>query len=1008
MTVHRLLERQLRRALALEAGQDPGAVLAALAAFGRDPALPEGLRGLCAGLGDLLARVDSTYAQHERDLALRNRSLVLSSEELTSANDRLRHDSQANARIVEVMRATANELLRSLGKEEIGPEANDLDKLSSLMAALVADRDRAVWELEQQKLALDAHAIVSVTDAQGIITYANDRFCAVSGYAREELLGVNHRIVKSGLHPPEVFDAMWATITAGRTWDGEICNRAKDGHLYWVSATIVPILGTGGRPEAYIAIRTDISRQKEMEGALAEQRRFLLSLTDSMGEGVYALDEAGCCLFLNPEGERLLGWATGELTGRVLHDVIHHHTPDGHFQPAADCPIMATVASGQVYRSEEQWFFRKDGTSFPVSVVAVPQRGGARIIGQVVVFQDISARKALERERREAERAIREARDLAVAASQAKGDFLANMSHEIRTPLNAVIGLSHLALEVSQNERERGYLSQIQISARSLLSVINDILDFSKIEAGRLTIENQEFALGELLAQVATIVSLPAANKGLELVLDRPRDVPEQLLGDAHRIKQILTNLAGNAVKFTKDGEVLIRVERDPEAGGASRLRFSVRDSGIGITPEQVAKLFQPFSQADTSTTRTYGGTGLGLAICKQLVELMGGTIGVASEAGVGSTFFFVLPLETGPRQQEAGPGPDLGPRGLRVLLADDNACAREVLGRQLEDAGLACDACGSLAEAEARLGAGAHAILLLDAALAGLEAPATLARLQAHAKVVLLVPCGKEAPAMPGSGAAPVLLAKPVLPGGLLDALREALGQTRRAAPKPPAAGREGPAPQGFAGASVLLVEDHPVNRLVAREMLSRKGLQVTCAENGVQAVEMLNLRAFDLVLMDVQMPELDGYEATRRIRASGRHPDLPIIALTAHAMDEARERCFAAGMDDHLSKPIQPDLLMAKLVRWLGSDPPAKAAVADPQALARAAAILPRLAELIGTGDLQSQDVVVELCAALAGGPLAELALDLKGRLEDFDFPRAAAVLQDLQSRWGTAVTP
>ena len=324
--MHRLLQRQLKRALGLRDEGELEAFAATLTAQAEDPAVPEAVRTLCAGFMPLLERIDSAYAQHERDLSLRDRSLSLSSDELIRANQTIREEAERQARIIATLRAAANELLVAAGMEQIGSDDASLEKLSGLMAALVFEKQAAQRELEQQKFALDQHAIVSITDRAGIILYANDKFCEISGYSRDELVGVNHRLVNAGYHPPEFFREMWRTIAAGAVWHGEIKNRAKGGRFYWVAATIVPIPGADGRPAQYIAIRTDITQQKELEEAISESRQFLQSVTESMGEGIYALDTEGHCTYLNPEAERQLGWSRAELakrrpieTGIILH-----------------------------------------------------------------------------------------------------------------------------------------------------------------------------------------------------------------------------------------------------------------------------------------------------------------------------------------------------------------------------------------------------------------------------------------------------------------------------------------------------------------------------------------------------------------------------------------------------------------------------------------------------------------------------------------------------------------
>ena len=790
---------------------------------------------------------------------------------------------------------------------------------------------RALRDMEFQKFALDEHAIVSIADVKGDITYANDKFCEISGYSREELIGRNHRIVRSDEHSTAFFRDMWRTIAAGRVWHGEMKNRARDGEEYWVAATIVPFLDEHDKPFQYVSIRTDITLRKRMEEVVEEGRRFLQGVTDTMGEGVYALDRDGRCVFANPEAERLLGWSPEELVGRDIHDLIHYQEADGTPIPMEACRPMNTVKRGETFRSDGEVFTHRDGTPFPVSLVSAPLVAGGRLAGSVTVFQDISERKRMINE-------LAQAKRVAEGASRSKSQFLANMSHEIRTPMNAVIGLSHLALETELSSRQRGYLSKIQSASQALLGIINDILDFSKIEAGRMSVEATEFDLDEVLDQVAAVVCQKADEKGLEVMLSRHPAVPRRLVGDPLRLAQVLTNLAGNAVKFTERGEVVVRVERTDNrgdgAGDDRRLRFAVEDTGIGLTAEQIAKLFSSFSQADTSTTRKYGGTGLGLAISRSLVELMGGEIGVESEPGRGSRFHFELTLDTAESTpHERAPSEAL--RELRVLVADDRATAREIMLEMVRGFGMEVEA---VASGEASLERVRQAcreederpfdLLLVDWKMEQLDGVETLRAIAADPAVapkpraVLVTAYSVDEAAEQLADPAVAVVAKPVNPSTLLDTLLTLFGHAA-ATPRRTAHGarRDVEALRGILGARILLAEDNPINQQVAGEMLESLGLTVTLADNGRAALEVLDGSdaPFDLVLMDVQMPEMDGYATAEAIRADSRHAALPIVALTAHAMSGDRERSLAAGMDDHLTKPIDPDRLFEVLVKWI-----------------------------------------------------------------------------------------
>lgn len=800
-----------------------------------------------------------------------------------------------------------------------------------MIAALVrltrfsSELEVKIKELNFQKFALDQHAIVSMTDVKGNITYANDRFCEISKFSRDELIGVNHRIIKSGEHPVETFRNMWRTIANGEVWHGEVKNRAKDGSHYWVSSTIVPILGETGKPIQYVSIRTDITKRKKMEEEIGKAHRFLQGVTNAMGEGVYVLGPYSECTFVNPEAERLLGYGAQELIGNSIHDLTHYQDADGNHMSSADCPIIQSIQRGEVFRSEDQIFTRKDGTTFPVSIVAVPLYEGDWITGSVAVFQDIT-------ERVETERQLQEARDVAEEANRSKSDFLANMSHEIRTPMNAVIGFSHLALQTELTDRQMDYLNKIQSSATALLGIINNILDFSKIEAGKLTVESSVFELDDVIDQVCAMTCLRAEEKDLEVMISRAPNIPGTLIGDSLRLSQVLTNLAGNAVKFTHHGDIVISVTIAEKTTDSVLLRFAVKDTGIGLDDTQISRLFQSFSQADTSTTRQYGGTGLGLAISKSLVELMNGEIGVDSEPGMGSTFHFTARFGYAGEETEDEIKPT-NLSGRRILVADDRLAAREIFVETLESFGLETVSVDSgksaLEMLEQTSEANGFDFAVIDWKMPGMDGIETLDEIK-KSKAIAYKPACILATAYGRDEVVNAIdhldvvdvLAKPVGPSVLLDSLQKAIGAPgavrKRVTYKP---SRDVDAIQGILGADVLLVEDNEINQQVATELLEGCGLIVSVAENGQKALDALAAgdRAFDVILMDVQMPVMDGYEATANIRANQDWAHVPIVAMTAHALSTDRDMCLDAGMDDHLTKPIDPDILFETLVRWI-----------------------------------------------------------------------------------------
>ena len=631
---------------------------------------------------------------------------------------------------------------------------------------------------------LNQHAIVSATDVHGTITYVNDLFCEINGMAPHQLLGKNHRIITSGIHPRAFYTGMWEAISQGHTWHGEICNRSPvTGQAYWVAATIVPFLDANGLPKEYISVRTDITKRKKLEQELAYERSFLESITANLGKGVMVLDREERCTFLNPEAERLLGWTLAQLKGQPLHGKVYFcaSQPEGEDAPA--CPACLCYALQECVSFDMQddlVLVHKERGSFPAAMTVSPLFEDGVLRGCVAVFHDITQHK-----RHEAE--LRQAKEQAEQASQARSSFLANMSHEIRTPLNAILGFTEALLDTPLNPQQQRQLTTVRQSGRTLLGLLNDILDTAKLEKGALQLEVRDFSLRQLCQQLVDMLSLEAGKKALSLYLDYPPEEPEFFQGDALRIHQVLLNLLSNAIKFTAIGSVTLHVRQGPEQW----LHVQVQDTGIGMTAEQLSRVFTPFAQADASTTRRFGGTGLGTTIARQLVELMHGRLQVSSIPNQGTCFTVCLPL----------------PPGQPVA-------------------------------------------------------------------------------------------ATPMLASVALPPLR------------------------------ILAVDDVPENLELLQLVLARDGHQVTLASGGQAALALLKAQAFDVVLLDLHMPDIDGFAVTTQWRAwqaqQGQAPT-PVIALSASVLLQDRQQAFDVGMNGFAQKPLSVPCLQAEIARVLHLDAPA-----------------------------------------------------------------------------------
>ena len=691
-------------------------------------------------------------------------------------------------------------------------------------------------------------------------------------------------------------------------------------------------MGDGEAPH-FITVSRDVTARLELQAQLEQKERQFRTLVENSPDAIARFDPALLCLYANPA-----------LVARTPFPALEGLDPHRLFGAAAG-PLIeqlgAVLRDGEARDLEMDWTDAR-GQGLTMLVHLTPEFDAQRHIASVLLI----GRDLTERKRAEADRQAREA---AEAASRAKGEFLASMSHEIRTPMNAVIGMSHLALQGPLEPQQRHYVQTVHRSAESLLGIINDILDFSKIEAGRLDMEHIDFDLQDVMDGLASMLGMSAEEKGLELVFDQSPLVPTRLVGDPSRLNQVLLNLGNNAVKFTERGEIVVAVRLLDQDDAGVRLRFEVRDTGIGISAADQQRLFMPFTQADASTSRRFGGTGLGLAICRRLVELMDGQVAVDSAPGRGSCFSFTVRL--GVQAAQAAPAIQPGVKGTRVLVVDDNPSARQILMDMARTLGMRADsardgthALDLLAQEDARNDP--YQLALIDWKMPRLDGLACLrairrAPLRQPAPAVMMV-TGFGADELKKQLAAAQLpfgavLSKPVSPSSLLDACSSALGRAPLARPGVPQRDEALQAHQArLRGARVLLVEDNAVNQELARTLLGRAGIVVTVVEDGQQAIDILARQSFDAVLMDCQMPVMDGYTATAILRRQPRLRELPIIAMTANAMAGDRDKALAAGMNEQIGKPIRIDDMFATLARWIRTSAPVGDAVAlDPELL-------------------------------------------------------------------------
>lgn len=756
---------------------------------------------------------------------------------------------------------------------------------------------------------------IVVVDSQGYIKLTNASLEKIFGYKKEELIGkpietlVPHALRHHHVSLSENF------IKAGKersinSISSEVQGQRKDGSTFPAELGLAQLPAIGKYNQSVFASVRDITFRKAAEEQINMQKERLERLLDKAPVGV-AITVNGIARFVNPKIQALVDLRVGDKAEKIYVDKTVRKQ------------VLEAIATNGIFEGGQYKMYGPDGQIHDIlaTFLKTEYEGESGVLGWLTDIGKI----------KQAEAEMQRAKDIAEEAAKTKSDFLANMSHEIRTPMNAIIGMTHLVMKTDLNDRQREYLRKIQISNQHLLGVINDILDFSKIEAGKLTIENVDFELEKVLENVSILISEKASDKGLELIFDIDRNIPNHFVGDPLRVGQILINYANNAVKFTEKGEITISVKLKEYRGDDIILYMAVKDTGIGIAKEQQEKLFQSFQQADSSTTRKFGGTGLGLAICKRISELMSGQVGVESELGEGSTFWATVTLgksSTIPRRLVLSH--DL--QNKRVLVVDDNENARLILNDTLSAMKFKVDSAPSGKEAikmiqYADAQQQAYELVIVDWQMPEMDGIETAKRIKAlplakKPHCLMVTAYGREEvfKSAQAVGVSDVLI-KPISASLLFDSVAKVFGD-ELITPKTPSF----QAPnvlfdqlKTIQDAQILLVEDNEINQEVAIALLQDAGFTVDVADNGRIALDKVDKKEYDIVLMDMQMPEMDGVEATLIIRKNERFKALPIVAMTANVMQSDREKCLAAGMNGHIAKPIEPDELWKALLQWV-----------------------------------------------------------------------------------------
>ena len=793
-----------------------------------------------------------------------------------------------------------------------------------IIGTVIAFRDITERKASERRLQFNHYVVenagpmVWVNAQTGQIYYANKGFCQHLRYSLDELMCLEDSFVVDSSRG-EIAPLLEKFKKVGETIELENLHQRKDGQILHVESTA--FLAEYDNLTLIVVSVKDVTERHQIE---VERQRTTMEISNERERFLSMIHTSPVSVFIITDNKvKFVNQVFSKMSGlHVGSDITDHYVS---IQECGD--IARLLKKDGVVRDYERQYYDIAGNCVDTigTYMRIEYEGQESTLGWLM---DVSSFKKMNGE-------LLQAKEVAEAATKVKTDFLANMSHEIRTPMNAILGMAHLALKTQLDAKQKDYVEKIKNSGQHLLGIINDILDFSKIEADKLSIENTDFSLETILENVVSFIGEKVGVKGLELIIDLEPDIPAVLMGDPLRISQILLNYVGNATKFTETGEIIISVRQIQDDGPGMLLRFAVQDTGIGLTKEQISHLFKEFQQADASTTRKYGGTGLGLAISKKLAKLMGGDVGVESEYGLGSTFWFTARLHRG-KGKEKLLMPEIDLRNRQVLVVDDNDHARQIFVENLKSMTFRVQAAASGEEALSLIIAAdkvnqPYELVFLDwhmpGGLNGIETAQRIAELpiQSIPRMVMVTAYGREDLVQEAEGVGVrMVLAKPITASLLFDAAIRVLNDTTSSTMEEVQEPSTTVAIKRIAsrGGRILLVEDNELNQQIAVELLQEAKLTVDVAENGAVAIEMLAGQDYDLVLMDMQMPVMDGIAATKEIRKEPRYAKLPIVAMTANAMNRDMEKCLAAGMNDYVAKPIDPDVLFTTVLRWLKSN--------------------------------------------------------------------------------------